>query len=279
MHLVRERLAWRLPPRVPEPDLVMESVAQTRSFAEAGEKNGALAFLYLYNALHITTLLQPGDRVLDLACGPAHQLAQVASLNPGVQFIGVDASSSMLACAQHTLARADVRNVELVQGDITRLAGHADASVDCVVCTMSLHQLPDQAALHATLLEARRILKPSGRIYLVDFGRLKLRSTQHFFANDLQQSAQFTQDYFNSLQAAFSVAELTAAVALLGLDVQRHVTALAPFMVVFRSALQRPLEAAAVRRAQAVLAGLSATQQSDFRGLAQWFGASGYALP
>ena len=279
IYLLRERLAWHLPPRVPEPDLVMESVAQTTSFSEAGEKSGALAFLYFYNALQITSLLQPGDRVLDLACGPAHQLAQVASLNPEVQFIGVDASSAMLACAQHSLVRAHVQNVELVQGDITHLAGQADGSMDCVMCTMSLHQLPDEAALRATLLEVRRILKPSGRMYLVDFGRLKLRSTQHFFANDLQQSAQFTEDYFNSLQAAFSVAELTAAVALMGLNVQRHVTVLAPFMVVFRSTLQLSLEAATVRRAKAVLASLSAVQQSDFLGLAQWFRASGYALP
>ncbi|MGP1628427.1 MAG: methyltransferase domain-containing protein, partial [Giesbergeria sp.] len=104
IHLLRERFSWHLPPRVPEPDLVMESTAQTASFSEAGDANGVLAFLYLYNALQITSLLQPGNRVLDLACGPAHQLAQIAGLNPEVQFIGIDASPAMLECAQHTLA-------------------------------------------------------------------------------------------------------------------------------------------------------------------------------
>ena len=278
IHLLRERLSWRPQPRVPEPDLVMESVAQTTSFSEAGETNGGLSFLYLYNALQITSLLQPGDRVLDLACGPAHQLAQIAALNPEVRFIGVDASSAMLECAQHTLARAQVGNVALVQGDMTRLVGQADGSMDCVMCTMSLHHLPDQGALRAALLEIRRVLKPQGRIYLVDFGRLKRRSTQHFFANDLRQSAQFTEDYFNSLQAAFSVEELTAAVAMLGPDVRRHVTVLAPFMVVFRTAFQRPMDSPTLLRAQAAFASLSAVQQGDFRGLAQWFRVSGYAL-
>ena len=258
----------------------MESLAQTTSFAEAGANDGVLAFLYLYNAVQITALLQPGDQVLDLACGPAHQLAQIASLNPEVQFIGVDASAAMLACAQHNLARAQVENVALAQGDITRLVGQADASMDCVVCTMSLHHLPDEGALRATLLEIRRVLTPQGRLYLVDFGRLKLRSTQHFFAHDLRQSAQFTEDYLNSLQAAFSVSELTAAVALLGRpDVQRHVTVLAPFMVVFRTASERRINPQALLRAQAAFARLSTTQKDDFRGLAQWFWASGYALP
>lgn len=279
IHLLRERFSWHQQPRVPEPDLVMESVAQTTSFSEAGEKNGVLAFLYLYNAVQITSLLQPGDRVLDLACGPAHQLAQIAGLNPDVQFVGVDASSAMLECAAHTLADAQIKNVELAQGDMTHLAAQADNSMDCVICTMSLHQLPDQSALRATMLEIRRVLKPRGRIYLVDFGRLRLRSTQHFFANDLRQSAQFTEDYFNSLQAAFSVQELSASVALLGPCVQRHVTMLATLMVVFRTAFQRPIDTPALQRAKAVFASLSAEQQGDFRGLAQWFKFSGYALP
>lgn len=279
IHLLRERLSWKQQPRVPEPDLVMESVAQTTSFSEAGETSGALAFLYLYNALHITSVLQPGDRVLDLACGPAHQLAQVAVLNPDVQFVGVDASLAMLDCARDTLARAQVENVGLVQGDMTRLTAQASGSMDCVICTMSLHHLPDQNALWATLLEVRRVLKPQGRVYLVDFGRLKLRSTQRFFTQDLRQSAQFTEDYFNSLQAAFSVEELTSAVALLGPDVQRHVTVLAPFIVVFRTAFQRAIDAPTLQRAKAAFATLSSEQQGDFRGLAQWFRLGGYALP
>jgi hypothetical protein len=122
------------------------------------------------------------------------------------------------------------------------------------------------------------VLKAQGRVYLVDFGQLKLRSTQHFFANDLQQSPQFTEDYFNSLRAAFGVDELTAAAAVLGPDVQRHVTVLAPFMMVFRSAFQRPLDVPALQCAKDVFANLSATQQSNFRGVADWFRLSGYPL-
>lgn len=47
IHLLRERFSWHLQRRVPEPDLVMESVAQTTSFSEAGDAKGVLAFLYL----------------------------------------------------------------------------------------------------------------------------------------------------------------------------------------------------------------------------------------
>lgn len=279
IHLLRERFSWRKQSRVPEPDLVMDSATQATSFSQVGETGGVLAFLYLYNALQITTVLQPGDRVLDLACGPANQLSQIARLNPDVRFVGLDASPTMLECARDTLARNRVSNVDLMQGDMTRLTGLEDASVDCVICTMSLHHLPDYSALCATVFEIRRVLKPRGRFYLVDFGRLKLLRTQRFFADDLQQSGQFTEDYFNSLRAAFSVPELSAAMAPLGPDVHCHVTLLAPFIVLFRSAFRRPLDAQALQRAKEAFASLSVANQNNFRNLARWFRTSGYALP
>jgi len=278
MHLLRERLCWRQQDRVPEPDLVMQDHAQTQAFSEAGETGGALAFMYLYNAIQISTLLQPGDRVLDLACGPAQQLLQVAQLNPQVNFVGLDASPTMLECARHTLAQAHLHNVELMQGDMTHLDHQNDGSLDAVICTMSLHHLPDPSALATTLREIRRVLKPQGRVYLVDFGRLKLRRSQRFFADDLRQPKQFTEDYFNSLRAAFSVAEFTTAAATLGNAVQRHVTALAPFLVVFRSAYLKPLDDATLQRARAAFAKLSPTQQSNLRSLCHWFRLSGYPL-
>jgi ubiquinone/menaquinone biosynthesis C-methylase UbiE len=279
IHLLRDRLTGPLQPRVPEPELVMQSEAQTTAFAQAGEENGVLAFLYLYNAVQISSVLQPGDRVLDLACGPANQLVQVARLNPQTRFVGLDASPTMLHCAHGALVQAGLSNVELVQGDMTRLHSFADASMDVVTCTMSLHHLPDLAALQATLHEARRVLKPQGRVYFMDFGRLKRQSTQRFFADDLHQSAQFTADYFNSLRAAFSVQELSDAVALAGLGVRCHATLLVPFMVVLCSALQHPMDAPTLERAKSALASLSAVHQRNFHNVAAWFRGGGYPLP
>lgn len=279
LHLLRERMSWSKQPRVPEPDLVMESVAQTESFSQAGDQGGVLAFLYLYNALQISAVLQAGDLVLDLACGPAHQLVQVARLNPTVRFVGLDASPAMLQCAKSTLTKAGVSNVELVQGDMVRLTHLEDASLDGVICTMSLHHLPDQASLCATLLEVRRVLKPQGRIYLMDFGRLKHFSTQRFFADDLRQSPQFTEDYFNSLRAAFSVEELTVSMAPFGQEVQRHVTVLAPFIVVFKSTFLHPVDPTTLQRAKAAFVKLSPAQKNNFRSVSNWFRGSGYPLP
>jgi arsenite methyltransferase len=278
MHLLRERFYWGCQPREPEPDLVMESEAQTKAFSLAGEQDGVLAFLYLYNALQISSVLQPGDRVLDLACGPANQLIQMARLNPDMQFVGIDASPGMLQHAQSGLQRTGVGNIALQLGDITRMSDLEDASFDCVTCTMSLHHLPDLAALNATMHEIRRVLKPHGRFYFVDFGRFKLRSSQRFFADELHESAQFTDDYFNSLRAAFSVQELTAAVTMLEPGTRPYATVLAPFMVVLRSAFQRALDVDTLQRAKTAVAHLSAPQKQNFHNIANWFRMGGYPL-
>ena len=279
VHLLRERFYWGAQERAPEPDLVMESQAQTDAFALAGEQGGVLAFLYLYNALQISTLIQTGDQVLDLACGPANQLLYMARLNPTVRFTGVDASRSMLQLAQAAIARSQLGNVQLQPGDITHLDTIATASMDCVTCTMSLHHLPDRSALSATVQEIRRVLKPGGRVFLVDFGRFKLKSTQRFFADELGQSAQFTQDYFNSLRAAFSVAELQTAAKALGAGTQVHATALAPFMVVIRSDSRIPLQSSALQRAQTEFNQLSPAQKHNYRNIENWFKMGGHAPP
>lgn len=279
VHLLRERFYWGAQERVPEPDLVMESQAQTDAFALAGEQDGVLAFLYLYNALQISTLIQAGDQVLDLACGPANQLLYMARLNPTVRFTGVDASRSMLQLAQAAIARSQLGNVQLQPGDITHLNTIASASMDCVTCTMSLHHLPGISALSATFREIRRVLKPGGRVFLVDFGRFKLKSTQRFFADELGQSAQLTQDYFNSLRAAFSVAELQTAAKTLDTGTQVYATILAPFMVVIRSDSRIPWQPGALQLAQTEFEQLNPAQKHNYRNIENWFKMGGHAPP
>jgi arsenite methyltransferase len=278
-HLILERLSWNVLPRVPEPEQIMIDPLRNTAFMEADREDGILAFIYFYQALQITPIVREGDRVLDLACGPANQLAQIARLNPRSHFVGLDASAHMLEQARTTLT--GVGNVELVSGDMTRLAGIEDASMDCVICTMSLHHLPDLAALSSTMREAMRVLKRGGGLYFVDFGRFKRAGTQRFFSQDRRdcQPEPFTQDYLHSLKAAFSLKELSNAATLLGPEVKRYSTPLAPFMVVFKSPARRELDAATQQLARQLYGRLSTAQKKDFQDFARWFRAGGHGLP
>lgn len=280
-HLVLDRLSRNELERIPEPDLVMENPAQVEVFMRVGREDGILAFTYFYNALHTLPLIRPGDTVLDLACGPANQLVQIARLNPAAAFIGIDASEGMLLQADATLRRRAVRNVRLESGDIRCLEGFADASVDVVTSTLSLHHLPGLADLEACFREIRRVLKPGGGVFLIDFGRFRRRQTQEFFATDRaeRQPPIFTEDYRNSLRAAFSYEDFRTRSGLLGESVCVQRTWLAPFMVALKSPARRSPELADLQRARQMFRELRPEQQEDFRDFARLFEYGGMALP
>src|SRR5690606_25176756 len=86
-------------------------------------------------------------------------------------------------------------------------------------------------------------------------------------------------DFLQSLRAAFSADELRAATAALDRPVSQHVTALAPFRVIFRSAVRAAIDSSAAARVLRGYRGLSRIQQRDFDNLVRWFRLGGLALP
>jgi ubiquinone/menaquinone biosynthesis C-methylase UbiE len=165
---------------------------------------------YVLNSAHICDVIRPGDTVMDLACGPATLLAMVAKLNPDVRFIGADLSDEMLSAGRRHLAEQDVHNVELRTADITNLSFAKDRSLDGVVSTFSLHHLPTVEMLDAAFAEVDRVLKPTGGVFLFDFVHLKSEASIDYFATRHAhlQSDFFTEDYRNSLRAAFHLEDI-----------------------------------------------------------------------
>lgn len=280
-HLLLEQLARHPLPRIPEAAAVMEDPQQVAAFADSGKDQGILNYIYLFHALMSAPLIAPGDVVLDLACGPANQLLRHARLHPDAHFVGMDASMRMLELAEQNLRQAGVHNVSLQQGDMTRLDGMAAASTDVVLCSMSLHHLMDNTALQHCMQQIARILRPLGGVYLADFGRLKRRATQRFFAYDRMdlQSPAFTADFLNSLQAAFSLTELQQAAAMLAQAPSCFHTALAPFMVVLRSAPRRVVDPGLQQRVQLAYQQLGPGERRDLHNLLRWFRPGGLRLP
>ena len=105
-------------------------------------------------------LLDPRSVVGDLACGTG-RVAQ--ALAPFVdRVIAVDGSKAMLAAAQSRLA--GVASVELREGSLEALP-IGDGELDAATLFLALHHLPDPAR---AFLEAARVLKPGGRLLVVD---------------------------------------------------------------------------------------------------------------
>lgn len=107
--------------------------------------------------------LMPGQRVLDVGSGPGFFALGLADLvAPGGRVDGVDINSRFVADANRR--RGDRADVEFHQIEDHRLP-FAEAAFDRIVCKNVLEYVPD---LPATLAECVRVLKPGGRIHIID---------------------------------------------------------------------------------------------------------------
>jgi ubiquinone/menaquinone biosynthesis C-methylase UbiE len=108
--------------------------------------------------------LGPGDRVLDIACGPGNfSRAFAAAVGESGLVVGLDASRTMLERGAADLRRSGIDNLVLVRGDATALP-FLDDSFDGVCCFAALHLFADP---FAGLDEMARVLVPGGRIALM----------------------------------------------------------------------------------------------------------------
>jgi ArsR family transcriptional regulator len=104
-----------------------------------------------------------GGDLVDLGTGTGRVLELLAPR--AKSGVGVDLSREMLAIARHSLDRPELRHVQVRQGDLYALPLES-ASADLVTLHLVLHYLDDPAA---ALLEAARLLRPGGRLLIVDF--------------------------------------------------------------------------------------------------------------
>jgi SAM-dependent methyltransferase len=190
----------------------MENDEQVAAYAAAGRIDGVMAAAYLFHTAHVTEVIQGCRQVVDLGCGPATQLAQIAQFNPETEFSGIDLSEPMLEKARAYVAELGLRNVTFSRGDVTRLDSLPDRSADGVISMMTFHHLRTREHLSRCFQEIRRVLKPGGALYLVDFGRLKSLKSVNFFAymNAAHQPRLVSLDYERSLRAAFPFEDFKA---------------------------------------------------------------------
>lgn len=136
------------------------------------EQFGPRAAAYVNSAVHsqgadleaLTGVVQgqAQARVLDLGCGGGHVSFRVA---PHVrEVVAYDLSRDMLGAVAKTAAERGLKNVTTQQGMVEQLPFPA-ASFDFVFSRFSAHHWHDFAA---ALVEARRVLKPSGRAVFMD---------------------------------------------------------------------------------------------------------------
>ena len=165
--LVRKETAGTLPAQQDERRLT-QVLAIRRTRSEEFFRAGASQWDQLRDDLFgrrfflpaLLGLLDENAVVADLGCGTG-QVAEAVAPFVG-QIIGIDSSPSMRRAAAKRLAKHD--NVELRAGTLEALP-LGDGELDAAMMVLVLHHVADPARC---LAEAARVLKPGGRLVLVD---------------------------------------------------------------------------------------------------------------
>ena len=104
--------------------------------------------------------MQPGQTVLDLACGSGQPSATAAErVRPGGRVIATDLSPDMVAVTTRKAEKLGLDNLEAREMDMQGLA-FGDASFDAATCRFGLMFCPDPVKAAS---EIRRVLKPGAR--------------------------------------------------------------------------------------------------------------------
>ena len=111
--------------------------------------------------------LQPGERVLELACGPAGVGLQAArAVAPDGSVLLTDFSEGMVQAARDRATELGIANVEFAVADAQRL-DLPDDSFDAAVCRFGYMLM---GYPFAAMQETARVLRPGGRIALAVWG-------------------------------------------------------------------------------------------------------------
>jgi ubiquinone/menaquinone biosynthesis C-methylase UbiE len=115
--------------------------------------------------------LRVGSVVLDVGCGTGTLLLAAAErVGRSGTLHGVEPSAEMRAHARHKAKTRDV-SLQVVEGSADTLP-YPPASIDAVFCTLALHHLPGPVQ-EVAIREMRRVLRPGGRVVIVDWQRPK----------------------------------------------------------------------------------------------------------
>ena len=108
-----------------------------------------------------------GQAVVDVGCGTGNLSFAVLAAQPAARVTGLDPDEDALRRAARKARRRGV-SLTLVRGYADRIPAE-DSSIDQVVSSLALHHIDDDGRV-AFAHDALRVLRPGGKVTVVDFG-------------------------------------------------------------------------------------------------------------
>jgi demethylmenaquinone methyltransferase / 2-methoxy-6-polyprenyl-1,4-benzoquinol methylase len=114
--------------------------------------------------------LQP-KKILDVATGTADVAIMTTGILKADKIIGIDISDGMLEIGRQKVAKAGLENtIELLNGD-SETINFTDNSFDAVTVAFGVRNFQQ---LEKGLSEIRRVLKPGGKLVVLEFSKPKM---------------------------------------------------------------------------------------------------------
>jgi S-adenosylmethionine-diacylgycerolhomoserine-N-methlytransferase len=129
----------------------------------------ATRWMFLFGRRQIVSdlALRDGDTVLEVGCGTGTNFFSILErIGTSGRIIGVDCSAPMLAKARRRIQGHGWSNIELVDAEFGIEPIHI-TSPDVILFSYSLSMIP---RWNSAVAAAHELLKPGGRIAIIDFG-------------------------------------------------------------------------------------------------------------
>lgn len=127
-------------------------------------------------AIRSIKAIQP-QRILDIATGTGDLAFEARRQMPAVQIIGLDLSEGMLTKAREKAKERKLENMEFVKGDSENLH-FEDTSFDAVSVAFGVRNFEN---LEAGLKEIYRVMKPGGRLAVLEFSKPRVFPVKQLF--------------------------------------------------------------------------------------------------
>lgn len=127
--------------------------------------------------------LREDNIVADLGAGTGHYSLALAELVPKGKVYAVELQKDFLMTIKNRAKEAHLQNVEIIWGNVEKLGGTkiGDNVVDAVIASNILFQVEDKENF---IEEIKRILKPKGRLLLIDWSESSILRKTNIIPKD-----------------------------------------------------------------------------------------------
>jgi trans-aconitate methyltransferase len=183
--------------RIPEANPLMIDMEQCRAYNKYASDP---VQLYNYVEAYESLIGIKSGTVIDLGSGTCNFTIALAKKFPNLEFTCYEASDAMLAIAKENIDKSDLSaRIRLVKDDIKNATG----KYDVVLANRLLHHINETESFW------QLINSLSDTVLVIDINRPPQSVVEHIRKVDEYQEPVYKEDLINSMQAAYSIDEVT----------------------------------------------------------------------